>query len=72
MAKKTKETEVVTETVTETVSEPSFTKKQLVQSLTFGKYRDYLSANLEDGKSYTKAEVTKMIEKTYKVTLNIN
>lgn len=69
MAKKTTETEVV---VTEKVNEPSFSKKQLVNSLTFGKYRDYLNANLEDGKTYTKTQVVKMIEKTYKVTLNIN
>lgn len=60
------------ETVAETKPVPTFTKKQFVESYTFGKYRDFLSAQLENGKSYTKAEVAGMIETTYKVKLNIN
>lgn len=50
---------------------PTFTKKQFVQSRTFGRYKDYLTANLEDGKRYTKAEVAEMIEKVFKIKLNI-
>lgn len=60
------------ETVAETNTVPKFTKKQFVESYTFGKYRDFLSAQLENGKLYTKVEVAKMIETTYKVKLNIN
>ena len=60
------------ETVAETNTVPKFTKKQFVESYTFGKYRDFLSAQLEHGKLYTKADVAKMIETTYKVKLNIN
>lgn len=60
------------ETVAETKPVPTFTKKQFVESYTFAKYRDFLSAQLENGKSYTKAEVVGMIETTYKVKLNIN
>ena len=60
------------ETVAETNTVPKFTKKQFVESYTFGKYRDFLSAQLENGELYTKAEVAKMIETTYKVKLNIN
>lgn len=67
MAKKDK----VEETVVETKPVSTFTKKQFVESMTFGKYRDFLSAQLEDGKSYTKAEVVEKIEKTFKVKLNI-
>lgn len=51
---------------------PTFTKKQFVKSRTFARYKDYLTANLKDGETYTKAQVAAMIEKTYKVTLNIN
>lgn len=68
MAKK-KESE---ETVAETKHVPTFTKKQFVESYSFAKYRDFLNAQLENGKSYTKAEVIELIEKTYKVKLNNN
>lgn len=68
MASKTKKSE----TAEETVVESTFTKKQFVKSNKFGRYQDYLNANLEDGKTYTKAEVAKMIEKTYKVKIDIN
>lgn len=60
------------ETVAETNTVPTFTKKQFVESYTFGKYRDFLNAQLENGKSYTKAEVAEKIESTFKVKLNIN
>lgn len=60
------------ETVAETKPVPTFTKKQFVESYTFAKYRDFLNAQLEDGKSYSKAEVIEKIETTYKVKLNIN
>lgn len=62
------------ETVEKSVEKPvpTFTKKQFVESITFGKYKDFLNAQLEFGKSYTKAEVVKKIENTFKVKLNIN
>ena len=65
MAKK----DTVKETVAETKPAPTFTKKQFVESYTFAKYRDFLSAQLENGKSYTKAEVIEKIETTYKVKI---
>lgn len=51
---------------------PTFTKKQFVTSRLFGRYQDYLTANLEDGKTYTKAEVAEMIQKAFKVKIDIN
>lgn len=70
-AKKNKsETESVAEVAP--VQAPTFTKKQFVTSRLFGRYQDYLTANLEDGKTYTKAEVAEMIQKVFKVTIDIN
>ena len=77
MAKQKKETDVTEVAEVAEVAEaaapaaPTFTKKQFVKSRTFGRYKDYLTANLEDGETYTKAQVVAMIEKTYKVKLNI-
>lgn len=53
------------------VDEPKFTKQQFVKSRTFARYRDYLNAQLKDGAKYTKAEVAGMIEKVFKVSINI-
>lgn len=69
MATKKNKAEEVTEEVTE--STPTFTKKQIVNSRLFGRYRDYLNANLKDNKSYTKAEVADVIEKAFKVKIKI-
>lgn len=62
------------ETVEKSVDKPvpTFTKKQFVESMTFGKYKDFLNAQLEQGKTYTKAEVAEKIEKVFKVKLIIN
>lgn len=68
MAAKTKKKEA-DEKVT-TVS--TFTKRQFVTWGKLTRYKDYLNAQLEDGKSYTKAEVFEIIEKAFKVKLNIN
>lgn len=67
MAAKTKKAEA-DEKVT-TVS--TFTKRQFVTWGKMARYKDYLNAQLEDGKSYTKAEVFELIEKAFKVKLNI-
>lgn len=72
-AKKNKsETESVEEVAPAPAPAPTFTKKQFVTSRLFGRYQDYLTANLEDGKTYTKAEVAEMIQKVFKVTIDIN
>ena len=49
----------------------TFTKRQFVTWGKMARYKDYLNAQLEDGKSYTKAEVFELIEKAFKVKLNI-
>lgn len=72
-AKKNKsETESVEEVAPAPAPAPTFTKKQFVTSRLFGRYQDYLTANLEDGKTYTKAEVAEMIQKAFKVKIDIN
>ena len=72
MATKKNKAEEVTEEVTSVQeSAPTFTKKQIINSRLFGRYRDYLNANLEDNKSYTKAEVAEVIEKAFKVKIKI-
>ncbi len=50
------------ETVTATETEAKFTKDQIVRSRTYARNRDMLSAVLEDGKTYSKSEVEKIIE----------
>lgn len=50
------------ETVTATETEEKFTKDQIVRSRTYARNRDMLSAVLEDGKTYSKSEVEKIIE----------
>ena len=46
--------------------EPVFTKEQIVKSASFAKYRDVLSAVLEEDKSYSKAQVRAAVEGFYK------
>lgn len=48
-----------------------FTKTQFVNWGKMARYKDWLNANLKDGKSYSKAEVIAMVEKAFKVKLNI-
>lgn len=43
-----------------------FTKEQILKSKTFGDYTDFLSGNLSDDKTYTKEEVTKLIDRNYR------
>lgn len=49
-------------TVTAAENEMKFTKDQIVRSRTYARNRDMLSAVLEDGKTYSKREVEKIIE----------
>lgn len=69
MAAKTKKKEAAEEVI----APPAFmfTKRQFVTWGKLARYKDYLNAQLEDGKSYTKAEVAEIIEKAFKVKLNI-
>lgn len=74
MAAKNKKKEAAEEVVTEEVTTqpvPTFTKRQFVTWGKMARYKDYLNAQLEDGESYTKAEVFELIEKAFKVKLNI-
>lgn len=48
---------------TETV--PVFTKEQFLKSNTFGQYKDFLNAALDDKKTYTKEQVNNIINKFY-------
>lgn len=52
--------------VTETVAEPTFTKKQFVDSRRFAKHRDIITVLLEDGKKYTIEEVEKIVSDFFK------
>lgn len=69
MAAKTQKKEAAEEVTTPPAS--TFTKRQFVNWSKMARYKDYLNAQLEDGKSYTKAEVFELIEKAFKVKLNI-
>lgn len=60
--KKKQEAEQVAETVAETVAEPTFTKKQLLKSLRYAKNVDIIQGLLNDDKTYSIAEVDKVIE----------
>lgn len=42
-----------------------FTKEQIVNSKRYMSYVDFLSGNLQDGKTYTTEQVDKMIAKFY-------
>lgn len=64
MAKKTEKTEAVQPV-------QLFTKKQFLNWNKMARYKDWLSANLQDGKSYPRAEVIAMVEKAFKIKLNI-
>lgn len=64
MSEKTEKTEAVQPVHT-------FTKTQFVNWGKMARYKDWLKANLKDGKSYPKAEVIAMVEKAFKVKLNI-
>ena len=55
-AKKKQEVETVVETV------PTFTKKKLLKSLRYAKSVDIIQGLLKDDKSYSIAEVDKVIE----------
>ena len=44
----------------------TFTKKQILESQLYCDYKDMLDSVLEDGKSYTKEQIKKAIEKFYK------
>ncbi len=46
--------------------ESVFTKEQILKSNTFSEHRDLLAAVLKDGKTYSKEQVRKEIEKFYK------
>ena len=54
--------ETVTATENITADAAKFTKDQIVRSRTYARNRDMLSAVLEDGKTYSKSEVDKIIE----------
>lgn len=43
-----------------------FTKEQILKSETYCNNRDMLDSVLEDGKTYTKEQIKKAIEKFYK------
>lgn len=51
---------------TEAVAEPTFTKKQFVQSMRFAKHRDIINVLLEDDKKYTRDEVENIIAEFFK------
>lgn len=56
MAKKKQEVETVKQ------AEPTFTKKQLLKSLRYAKHVDVIQGLLKGDKSYSIAEVDKVIE----------
>ena len=59
-----KKTEQTTETVAEPIKtsvEPTFGKRQVITSKKFKKYRDYLTARLDD-KPYTIAEIEQILQ----------
>ena len=45
---------------------PAFTKEQFLNSNSYRQYRDYLSAALNDKKTYSKEQVDNMINKFYR------
>lgn len=47
-------------------NESVFTKEQILKSKTFEEHRDVLAAVLKDGKTYSKEQVRKEIEKFFK------
>lgn len=44
----------------------TFTKKQIVKSEKYEKYRDYLEGNLDSNKNYTISEIDALIKKVMK------
>lgn len=50
---------------TQAVAEPTFTKKQFLNSNTYRRYRDAVNVLLKDDRGYTKAEVEQMLKKFY-------
>jgi hypothetical protein len=62
MAKKEANKSNVTTTV---VTEPTFTKKQFLNSNTYRRYRDAVNVLLKDDRGYTKVEVEQMLKKFY-------
>jgi hypothetical protein len=49
----------------EQVAVDTFTKEQLVESKKYMRYADFLSGNLQNGKTYTLEQVDKLILKHY-------
>ena len=49
----------------ETTQATLFTKEQLVKSKKYMRYADFLSGNLQNGKTYTFEQVDKLIHKYY-------
>lgn len=47
------------------IEEYKFTKAQFLSSLAYSKYRDFLSGNLEDDKTYTTKEIDELIKTVY-------
>lgn len=48
-----------------TAEKTTFTKEQIVHSVKYRKYRDFLSGNLKKEQLYTTDEVDKLIDKYY-------
>lgn len=42
-----------------------FTKEQIISAEKYADYTDFLNGNLQDGKTYTKEEVEKLINNNY-------
>lgn len=61
----TKTKQKPTKQVEQKPAEPAFTKKKLVASQTYGKYKDILNVLLNDNKLYTRAEVEQIIKNAY-------
>lgn len=59
MAMKSNDTNTAT---TADVVETKYKKEQIISSKTYAKYRDMLSAVLNDGESYSKSELSKIIK----------
>lgn len=49
----------------EQVAVDTYTKEQLVKSNKYMKYADFLSGNLQNGKTYTFEQVDKLIHRYY-------
>lgn len=61
-----KKKEIIEEKADVKETAPAFTKEQFINSKTYSQYKDYLSAALDDTKTYTKEQVNEMISKYYR------